>query len=50
MEKNITKLKFDTSNKNEYEVEWIWDSIVYGMESEGHLPEFYYLILYKNNS
>ena len=42
--------ELDNSNKNseEYKVEAIWDSAVYGNESElGHLPGFYYLVAWK---
>ena len=42
--------ELDASNKRvgEYELERIWDSVVYARESEsGHLPGFYYLVSWK---
>ena len=42
--------ELDASNKDskEYEVEAIWDSVVYANKSEsGHLPGLYYLVVWK---
>ena len=40
-----TELDFEVGNNEEYEVEKIWDSAVYVMESEaGHLLGLYYLV------
>ena len=42
--KKVPKLDVGNNNKK-YEVEAIWDSAVYTMESEsGHLPRLYYLV------
>ena len=41
------ELEFDTSNNREYEVETIKDSAVYAKETEGHLPDLYYLVSWK---
>ena len=39
-----TQLDFKVGNDEEYEVEGIWDSVVYARESEGYLPGLYYLV------
>ena len=45
VDKNLTELKFDTGNSEEYKVEAIWQSAVYAMKSElGHLLGLYYLV------
>ena len=41
MNENVTELKFDASNNEEYKVEVIWNSIVYAKKLEGHLPGLY---------
>ena len=48
VDENVTELEFDVSNREEYEIEAIWDSAVYVMELEsGYLPGLYYLIAWK---
>ena len=43
VDKNVTE--FEAGNDKEYEVEGIWDSMVYAKESAvGHLSRLYYLI------
>ena len=45
-ENNAAEL--DAGDSGEYEMEAIWDSAIYAKESEsGHLPDFYYLVLWK---
>ena len=47
VDENMTEFEAG-SNKEEYEVEEIWDSAVYAKESAaGHLPGLYYLISWK---
>ena len=42
------QLKFKAGNDKEYEIDGIWDSAVYAMESAtGQLSGFYYLVLWK---
>ena len=42
----IPELDAGDKNSEEYKVEAIWDSAVYGNKSKsGHLPGFYYLVL-----
>ena len=42
-EENVEEL--DVGDKEEYEMEVIWDSAVYARESKsGHLPDLYYLV------
>ena len=42
------QLEFDAGDDEEYDVEGICDSRVYGKESEtGHLPGLYYLVSWK---
>lgn len=48
MDENTIQIKFDMGNKKEYEVEWIWNSIIYTRESKCHLQGLYYLILWKS--
>lgn len=51
VDKATSQLEFDDNkgNKNskEYKVKVIWDSAVYAKEAEDHLPELYYLVLWK---
>ena len=48
VDKNMTKLEFDAGDLKEYEMEAIWDSVVYAMESKsGHLSCLYYLVAWK---
>ena len=44
---NDTQLdfEFEAGNNKEYEVDGIWDSVVYARESVGQLPGLYYLVL-----
>ena len=43
--KAVPKLDAGNKNSKEYEIEAIWDSIVYANKSEsGHLPGLYYLV------
>lgn len=38
-------MEFEAGNKKKYEIERIWDSIVYAKElATDHLPGLYYLI------
>ena len=40
------QLKFEACNDNEYEIDGIWDNVVYAKESAiGKLPKLYYLVL-----
>ena len=40
------QLEFEASNDKEYEVDGIWDNVVYAKESAaGQLLGFYYLVL-----
>ena len=58
LEKDITRkeridkkvLEFDTGNQDskKYKIKAIQDSAVYARESEGHLPDLYYLIIWKS--
>ncbi len=44
-----SKLEFESDgNGEEYEFEAICDNAVYARESEGYLPGFYYLVLWKS--
>ena len=44
-DENAAELDVGDNKNREYEVEVIWESIVYIRESEsGHLPGFYYLV------
>ena len=49
VDKEIRQMEFDIGNeKEEYELEAIWDSVVYAKESElGHLLGLYYLVSWK---
>ena len=40
-------LEFKPGNDKKYEMEAIWDSAVYTKEVDGHLPELYYLVIWK---
>ena len=44
---NDTQLDFEfkAGNGKEYQVDGIWDSVVYTKESAGQLPKLYYLVL-----
>lgn len=43
------QLKFDKSGNNkEYKVKEIYNNTVYAKESEGYLPGFYILVLWKS--
>ena len=44
---NDMQLEFEVGNNKEYEVDGIWDSVVYAKESAGQLPELYYLVSWK---
>lgn len=41
-------MELEVSDIKEYEVETIWDNAVYAMESDSHLPRFYYLMFQKS--
>ena len=45
---NDMQLEFEAGDDKEYEVNGIWDSIVYVRESVGQLPGFYYLVSWKS--
>ena len=46
VDENVTE--FETGNNEKYDVEGIWDSVVYTKElATGHLPGLYYLISWK---
>lgn len=55
LEKDITRkeqvdggvTELDTGNSAEYEVEAIWDSMVYANKLEDYLPGLYYLVAWK---
>ena len=40
--------EFEVGDDKEYEVDGIWDSVVYAKESAGQLPGLYYLVLWKD--
>lgn len=40
-------LEFMVDNNKKYEVELIWDSIVYIKKADKHLQKLYYLIVWK---
>ena len=42
------QLEFKADNEEEYEVDGIWDSMIYVRESGKQLPALYYLVLWKN--
>ena len=45
MDKELWELELKAGNSKEYEVEAIWDSVVYASESEsGQLLDLYYLV------
>lgn len=44
----VEELKIKASDSKKYEVEAIWDSVVYRRKIKDHLPELHYLILWKN--
>lgn len=44
------KWDFNTGNNEKYKIEAIWDSAVYVGKIENHLPNFNYLITWKNYS
>ena len=39
--------EFEPGNDKEYKVEDIQDSVVHAKEADGHLPELYYLVIWK---
>lgn len=46
----MSKLQFkNNGNGNKYKIEVIWDNVVYAkkLKVEVYLPDFYYLILWK---
>lgn len=43
MNKFLLIPEFKTSNKKEYEMETIWDHIIYAKEVDGYLLGLYYL-------
>ena len=46
---NDMQLEFEVGNNKKYEVNGIWDSVVYAKESTtGQLPRLYYLVLWKS--
>ena len=45
---NDIQLEFEAGNNQKYEVNGIWDSTVYAMESAGQLPGLYYLVSWKS--
>ncbi len=48
VDKITSRLEFESDgNGKEYKVEAIFDNVVYARELEGHLPAFYYLVLWK---
>ena len=36
--------EFELGNDKKYELETIWDSVVYAKEADRHLPGLYYLV------
>ncbi len=53
VDKTTTQLEFETEvrdNSGEYKIKGIWGSVVYIRESDDHLPDFYYLLLWKSYS
>ena len=48
VDKRVKKLELEAGNSKEYEVEAIWDSVVYASKLEsGQLPGLYYLVAWK---
>ena len=47
MDKTTSQIELEEGNSEEYEVKAICVSAVYTRKSEGHLPSFYYLGLWK---
>ena len=45
---NDIQLEFEAGDNKEYEVNGIWDSVVYARELAGQLPGLYYLVLWKS--
>ena len=47
VDKKITELEFEAGDSKEYEVEAVWDNVVYANKAKGHPPGLYYLVLGK---
>ena len=48
VDENVTEFDFEAGNNKKYQVEAIWDSVVYTNKLErGHLLGLYYLIVWK---
>lgn len=45
VDENVTEL--EAGNTKKYEIETIRDNAVYTIESNGHLPRFFYLVFWK---
>ena len=43
-------MELEVGNSEEYEIEAIWNSMIYAKESVNHLLELYYLVLWKGYS
>ncbi len=48
MEKTIIILEFQAGNDKKYEVERIWDNVIYTRKSKDHLLDFYYQVSYNS--
>ena len=48
MDNDATKLNTSKNESGEYEVEAIYDSVLYAKKSTGHLLGLYYLISWKS--
>ena len=47
VDEKVIELDFEADNSKMYKVKAIWDSVVYVRKLEGHLPELYYLVVWK---
>lgn len=48
VDENNKQIDFNAGNKEEYELEAIWDSVFYAKKSIGYLLGLYYLVLWKS--
>ena len=44
VDKKVTKLEFKVDDSKKYQVETIWDNIVYANKAKSHLLGLYYLL------
>ena len=48
IDKQITKLEFEANKRKEYNIEVIWDNIVYANKAVGYLLGLSYLVIWKS--